>query len=95
VEAQAMGAPVVVSDLGAVPETVVSPPESAPDARTGWSVKAGDPEALADALHTALTLGASAREAMARRARAHVEGQFSLERMTRETLGVYVEMMRK
>jgi hypothetical protein len=32
---------------------------------------------------------------MARRARAHVEGQFSLERMTRETLGVYVEMMRK
>jgi glycosyltransferase involved in cell wall biosynthesis len=95
VEAQAMGAPVVVSDLGAVPETVLSPPQSAPDARTGWRVKAGDAEALADALHTALTLGASAREAMARRARVHVEGQFSLERMTRETLEVYVEVMGK
>lgn len=95
VEAQAMGAPVVVSDLGAVPETVLSPPQSAPDARTGWRVKAGDPEALADALQTALALGASAREAMARRARAHVESQFSLERMTRETLALYVEMMKK
>ena len=95
VEAQAMGAPVVVSDLGAVPETVLSPPQSSPDARTGWRVKAGDAEALADALHTALTLGASAREAMARRARAHVEGQFSLERMTRETLEAYVEVLKK
>jgi glycosyltransferase involved in cell wall biosynthesis len=95
VEAQAMGALVVVSDLGAVPETVLSPPQTAPDARTGWRVKAGDAEALADALHNALNLGASAREAMARRARAHVERQFSLERMTRETLRVYLEMMRK
>jgi glycosyltransferase involved in cell wall biosynthesis len=58
-------------------------------------VKAGDAEALADALQNALNLGASAREAMARRARAHVEGQFSLERMTRETLRVYLEMMKK
>jgi glycosyltransferase involved in cell wall biosynthesis len=95
VEAQAMGAPVVVSDLGAVPETVLSPPEIAPDARTGWRVKAGDPAALADALQTALTLGASAREAMARRARAHVEAQFSLERMTRETLKIYAETIRR
>jgi glycosyltransferase involved in cell wall biosynthesis len=93
VEAQAMGALVVVSDLGAVPETVLSPPETAPDARTGWRVKAGDPEALAEALKTALSLGASAREAMARRARAHVEGQFSLERMTRETLKIYAETL--
>jgi glycosyltransferase involved in cell wall biosynthesis len=95
VEAQAMGAPVVVSDLGAVPETVLSPPQAAPDARTGWRVKAGDAEALADALYNALTLGASAREAMARRARTHVESQFSLERMTRETLQVYAEVMKK
>jgi glycosyltransferase involved in cell wall biosynthesis len=95
VEAQAMGAPVVVSDLGAVPETVLSPPQTAPDARTGWRVEAGDAEALAEALHTALTLGASAREAMARRARAHVEGQFSLEKMTRETLEAYVGLLGK
>ena len=30
VEAQAMGAPVVVSDLGAVPETVLAPPQTSP-----------------------------------------------------------------
>jgi glycosyltransferase involved in cell wall biosynthesis len=93
VEAQALGAPVVVSDLGAVPETVLSPPQTAPDARTGWRVKAGDAEALAEALKAALALGASAREAMARRARAHVEAQFSLERMTRETLEAYIGLL--
>lgn len=95
VEAQALGAPVVVSDLGAVSETVLSPPQTAPDARTGWRVKAGDAEALAEALQAALALGASAREAMARRARMHVEGQFSLERMTRETLEAYVGLLGK
>jgi glycosyltransferase involved in cell wall biosynthesis len=89
VEAQAMGTPVVVSDLGAVPETVLAPPDVAPEARTGWRVPAGDVEALAEALKAALGLGATAREAMARRARTHVELHFSLERMTRETLEVY------
>ena len=33
-----MGAMVVVSDLGAVPETVLAPPETPPEARTGWRV---------------------------------------------------------
>ena len=89
VEAQAMGAPVVVSDLGAVPETVLAPPDVGPEARTGWRVPAGDVEALAGALKAALSLGATARDAMARRARAHVEQHFSLDQMTRETLDVY------
>jgi len=89
VEAQAMGAMVVVSDLGAVPETVLAPPQTPAEARTGWRIPAGNPQALADALKTALTLGATAREAIARRARAHVESRFSLERMTRETLAAY------
>ena len=90
VEAQAMGALVVVSDLGAVSETVLAPPQSAPQERTGWRVPAGDAPALAQALTTALGLGASARDALARRARAHVESLFSLERMTKETLDVYI-----
>ena len=93
VEAQAMGAMVVVSDLGAVPETVLAPPDVAAEARTGWRVPAGDPAALAAAVMTALSLGATAREATARRARAHVEGQFSLERMTSETLLAYLSAM--
>ncbi len=93
VEAQAMGTPVVVSDLGAVPETVLAPPDAAPEARTGWRVPAGDVDALAAALKTALSLGASAREALARRARDHVERHFSLEQMTRETVAVYGSLL--
>jgi glycosyltransferase involved in cell wall biosynthesis len=93
VEAQAMGTPVVVSDLGAVPETVLAPPEVAPEARTGWRVPAGDADALAQALKVALGLGATAREALARRARDHVERHFSLEQMTRETIEVYCALL--
>ena len=48
VEAQAMGTPVVVSDLGAVPETVLAPPDVGAEARTGWRIPAGDVDALAD-----------------------------------------------
>ncbi len=93
VEAQAMGTPVVVSDLGAVPETVLSPPEAPAAERTGWRVPAGDPTALADAIRAALSLGASAREGLSARARAHVERHFSLARMTGDTLDVYAALL--
>ena len=49
-----MGAPVVVSDLGAVPETVLAPPEVPESQRTGWHVPANDAQALADGLAHAL-----------------------------------------
>ncbi|HEY8564245.1 MAG TPA: glycosyltransferase family 4 protein [Beijerinckiaceae bacterium] len=93
VEAQAMGAPVVVSDLGAVPETVLSPPDHPPGERTGWRVPPGDAEALANAIAATLALGASARDALSTRARRHVETHFSLERMVTDTLEVYVALM--
>ncbi len=93
VEAQAMGTPVVVSDLGAVPETVLSPPAVAPHERTGWRIPPADPDALAEALGAALALGASARIAMGARARDHVERHFSLERMVAGTLEVYSDLL--
>ena len=89
VEAQAMGTPVVVSDLGAVPETVLAPPAVPPHERTGWRVPPGDADSLAEAVGAALSLGASARIALGNRARAHVERHFSLERMVSGTLDVY------
>ena len=76
VEAQAMGTPVVVSDLGAVPETVLSPPAVLPHERTGWRIPAGDADALAEALGAALNLGASARIALGARARAPCGASF-------------------
>jgi len=93
VEAQAMGAMVVVSNLGAVPETVLAPPDAPPEGRTGWRTPPGDAAALAEALKAALTLGSTGREAIARRARAHVEKNFSLEQMTRKTLEAYLSLL--
>ena len=89
VEAQAMGTPVVVSDLGAAPETVLSPPGVEERDRTGWRIPPDDPAALAQALEAALALGASARDALALRARAHVTAHFSLEGMCAQTLDLY------
>jgi glycosyltransferase involved in cell wall biosynthesis len=93
VEAQAMGTPVAVSDLGAVPETVLAPPQVAAASRTGWRLPPGDAAALAAAIVEALSLKASARDALMRRARAHVEAQFSLEHMVGETLDVYAALL--
>lgn len=95
VEAQAMGAPVVVSELGAVVETVMAPPRVPAADRTGWSVPPGDAEALADAVGEALGMGATARDGLASRARAHVLKRFSLERMISETLDVYAALLQR
>jgi glycosyltransferase involved in cell wall biosynthesis len=93
VEAQAVGAPVVVSNLGAVPETVLAPPDVAPEARTGWRVPAGDALALAEALTQALALRPSARDSMAQRGRQHAETHFSLAQMIDKTLDAYVALL--
>ena len=45
VEAQAMGVPVVVTDIGAAPETVLAPPQASEAERTGWRVPPDDVDA--------------------------------------------------
>jgi glycosyltransferase involved in cell wall biosynthesis len=94
VEAQAAGRPVVVSDIGATPETVLAPPDCAPGERTGWRVRPGDAAALAAAVEEALALGPDARAALAARARAHARG-FGLEAMTGATLALYCRLLRR
>lgn len=89
VEGQAMGTPVVVSNLGALPEIVSAPLETDFAGRTGWQVPASDANALAGAIFEALTLGAAARDALAFRARAQVLRRFSLEQMKAATLATY------
>lgn len=93
VEAQAAGRPVVVSDLGAVPETVLAPPEVGEAERTGWRVPAGDAAALADAIAAALTLAPDEHAALAARARAHVAARFSLAAMRDATLRLYADLL--
>lgn len=89
VEAQAAGVPVIVSKLGAVPETVLAPPLVSEDERTGWHVPAGEKGHLCEAIKTALSLEPAAHNAQIERARRHVHARFSLEAMCQATLTVY------
>ena len=55
-----MGCSVILSEIGALPETIVSPMQD--KARfTGWLVPAGDAMALADAIRAALALSPEER----------------------------------
>jgi glycosyltransferase involved in cell wall biosynthesis len=65
IEAQAMGRPVVASDLGGPVETVRH-------GETGWRVRPNDPVALAAAIGLALDLDPAERLALGQRARASV-----------------------
>jgi glycosyltransferase involved in cell wall biosynthesis len=87
-EAQAMGVPVIASNLGAAPETV----RTGLDA-TGFLVEPDNAAALAAALERALALSEDERHAMAARARAHIAARYTLTRMCTDTLAVYAEVI--
>ncbi len=93
IEAQAMGAPIVVSDIGAAVETVLAPPQVDAAASTGWRAPPGDAAALARAIREALELRPSAREALTARARLHAQTHFSVERMCAATLDAYERLL--
>jgi glycosyltransferase involved in cell wall biosynthesis len=86
VEAQAMGRPVIASDVGGFRETIVS-------GQTGLLVPAGDSQRLSVALGSALDLGAEDREALAAEAMANIQARFTRERMCAATLDVYRELI--
>jgi glycosyltransferase involved in cell wall biosynthesis len=92
-EAQALGTPVIATDIGAPPETVLSPPRFAADRATGWLIPPSDPKRLADAVAAARWLTRAARAALGARARAHVTSKFSLSAMKEQTLKVYDELL--
>ncbi|MXN66481.1 glycosyltransferase [Stappia sp. GBMRC 2046] len=95
VEAQASGVPVIATDLGAAPETVLAPPQVAEEERTGYRVPPGDAAALANALRKVLSLGAGEREALVRRAADHAAANFSMQAMCRTTLALYDRLLEK
>ncbi|WP_286192565.1 glycosyltransferase family 4 protein [Stappia sp. BW2] len=95
VEAQAARVPVIVSDLGAVPETVLAPPDTPEADRTGWRVPPGAPQALADSIIQVLSQSDEEKKKVADRALAHVRKNFSVETMCERTLGVYADLLGK
>ncbi len=92
IEAQAMGCPVIVTDLGALPETI---DDAASDATgfTGWLIPAGDADALAAKIALALKLTPDERSAIGARAHARVSALFELAQMQSKTLQVYDELL--
>jgi glycosyltransferase involved in cell wall biosynthesis len=92
IEAQAMGCPVIVSDIGAAPETII-PALPGEHGYTGWVIPCHDPTAIAERVAEALTLPASDREAIGAQARRRVTAKFTLSQMQRATLAVYDELL--
>lgn len=84
--AQAMGRPVIVTNQGALAESVLP-------AATGWLVPPDDPGELARALGLALAMDAEARQRLAVRARAFVLAEFGLHPMCARTLAVYRDLV--
>ncbi|MGH6865250.1 MAG: glycosyltransferase family 4 protein [Methyloceanibacter sp.] len=92
IEAQAMGCPVIVSDVGALPETIVAANGSDREF-TGWLVPPGDIETLAEAIRRALLLSPADRAEIGARAQARVRARFELSQMQVKTLAVYDELL--
>jgi glycosyltransferase involved in cell wall biosynthesis len=86
VEAQAMGKPVIVTDIGGLGETLMP-------AATGWLVPPDDVDELTRAVQLALAMPDDARARLAARARRFVTRHFTLEQMGRSTLAVYRELL--
>jgi glycosyltransferase involved in cell wall biosynthesis len=92
-EAQAMARPVIVSDLAAGPDVVLTAP-AVPDHRcTGLRFRAGDEAALAAALIRLFAMPEGERRAMGERGRAWMEGHFNKETIAAQTLRLYRQVL--
>lgn len=86
VKAQAMGKPVVATDVGGLGETLIA-------AATGWLVEPDHADTLAQALELALAMPDEARARLALRARRFATRNFSLEQTGDATMQVYRELL--
>jgi glycosyltransferase involved in cell wall biosynthesis len=86
IEAQAMGRPVIASDLGGPAETVEN-------GVTGWLVVPGDVDQLAATIHYALALDDDARAALGAQAREAVLERYTTWAMQDATVAVYAELL--
>jgi glycosyltransferase involved in cell wall biosynthesis len=86
VEAQAMGCPVIATNIGAPVETVC-------DAKTGWLVPPGDADAIAEAISRARAMTGAEKDSMRKNARERVVGKFSSTGMKADTLAIYDQLL--
>ena len=93
-EAQAMGKPVVVSDLGAGADVVLAPPAVPEDRMTGLRFPSGDAPALAASLVRLFSMPEAMRSTIGARGRAWVAAHFNAEAAAEPTLRLYAEVAR-
>lgn len=86
VEAQAMGKPVVVSNLGAVAETAGA-------TGFGWIVPPANPAALAAAIRDIMGMDEDEKAQRAAHARDYINANYSRTLMCEKTLAVYAELL--
>jgi glycosyltransferase involved in cell wall biosynthesis len=86
IEAQAMGRPVIASDLGGPVETVEHE-------ITGWRIPPGNAAALAATIDAVLAIPAGQREEFGRRAREAVLQRYTVASMQQATLEVYRQVI--
>jgi len=91
-EAEAMARPVVVSNLGAGPDSVLSPPTVPEDRMTGLRFSAGDSIALSTALLRLFSLPEPERAAIGARGRAWVQANFNAQAAAEPTLQLYADI---
>lgn len=87
-EAMAAAKPVVATSVGGVPELVQ-------EGKTGYIVPPRNPKALALAMEKMMALSAEERSEMGKAGRAHIEANYSLERVVDQWEELYMELLQK
>jgi glycosyltransferase involved in cell wall biosynthesis len=94
-EAQAMARPVIVSDLAAGPEVVLTPPAVPENRITGLRFHAGDDPALTAALLRLFAMPEPTRATIGLRGRDWVLGHFNAGAVAEQTLRLYGEIAKR
>ncbi len=83
-EAQAAGCMCVVSDVGGLPENIISE-------KTGWTVPARNTDAFANMLESVINLPENRKREVVENAQRRVEEEFSIEKQIKEFVNFYQE----
>ncbi len=92
-QAQAMGRPVITTDIGMLAEHIVTPPHLPAEVRTGWAARPNDPADFAHLLGIALSLDNVAYRRMSARARQFAEYMFAPESVAEAMRSVYTSLL--
>ncbi|MGC6517784.1 MAG: glycosyltransferase family 4 protein [Candidatus Puniceispirillaceae bacterium] len=88
IEAQAMGRPVVAFDHGGACESITHD-------ETGFLAVPNDTNSLAEQITKALSLGPRKRKTFAKKARAHIQSNFTTSLMCEKTIAIYDKLLVK